>query len=83
MGQISDIIEGLQILQSFYERPNEHHIGANTDEILASYTETPLSDEALGAMISLGWYQEHSGRDYDKTFSKDDYREDEYWYFYT
>ena len=77
------LIKGLQTLLPFYDNQDGYHTGAEHDVIYGDPTNKPLSDKAIEIMISLGWHQEYDGRDYDKDFSKENYREDEGWQFYT
>ena len=76
------LIEGLQTLQPFYDKPDGYNVGANHDMVYAYATNKPLTDEAIEKMISLTWHQEYDGRDYGKDFSKEDYRDDETWHLY-
>lgn len=74
-----DIIEGLQTLMPFYENKDGFNTGAEHDILYAYPTDKPLSDEAIDKMIELGWHQEYDGLDYNKDFSRTDYRQDESW----
>ena len=78
-----NLIEGLLILQPFYDKPNGFNTGANHDVIYAYATSTKLNEKIIQAMINLGWHQEHDERDYGEDFKLEDYRQDESWYFYT
>jgi hypothetical protein len=78
-----NIIEGLQTLMPFYDKPDGYHVGAEHDVIYGYATDKPLTPEALAKMIELGWHQEYDERDYDEDFSAADYRPDEGWHAYT
>jgi len=76
-----NIIEGLQILLPFYDNQDGFHNGAEHDAFYAYATEKPLTDEALGKMIALGWFQEDVAPT-DHDFSKSDYSPDDGWTCY-
>lgn len=75
------IIEGLQILEKYRDKPDGFNCGAEHDEIHAYPTDKPLSTEDLGKMIELGWLQTRP--DYSTAFSASDYRVNEGWYCFT
>lgn len=75
-----EVIEGLEILRPYYDKPDGHNIGADHDVIYAYATQRPLSDADVERMIALGWHQEHDGRgDYEEDMTLKDYRMEESW----
>ena len=78
-----NIIDGLLILQPYYDKQDGYHSGAEHDELYAYATDRPLSDKDVEKMIALGWHQEYDERDYEKDFSLSDYRPEETWVCYT
>lgn len=57
MARISDVIEGLQIIQKYVE-PDEHLGGAEHDIIYAVPGDTSISDEDVARLIGLGWHND-------------------------
>ena len=78
-----ELIEGLQILQQYRDKPNGFDIGADHDVIYAYRTDRPLSAEHILRLIELGWHQEHDERNYNDDFALKDYRQEESWRAYT
>lgn len=54
--KMSDVIEGLTILQKYY-REDGYHLAAEHDEIYAFETQKQLSPEDAKKMFDLGWIQ--------------------------
>ena len=55
--KLNDFIEGLTILQDYYNDPNGYHIGAEHDQFFIYNTDLPLSEEHVTRMFALGWFQ--------------------------
>ena len=77
-----DIIQGLLILNQYYDENNKYTISAEHDVLYAGATDTPLPEGTILKMIELDWHQEHDDRDYGEDFMLDDYRPDEPWVVY-
>ena len=75
-----NIIEGLQILMPYYDRPDGYNLGAEHDTIYAYATDEQLSTQDVKKMIELGWEQERD--DYDIDWTSDDYASDVGWFKY-
>lgn len=52
------IIEGLNILEEYRDKPDGYHTGADHDILYAYATDRPLGTEDLARMKELGWFQE-------------------------
>lgn len=76
------IIEGLQTLQPFYDKPEGYNIGAEHDAIHAYATQKPLTPEALQKMIDLGWFQEDADYDKGDDFKPEHYDPEQSWTAY-
>lgn len=74
-----DLIQGLLILQPYYDDPDGYHTGTGPDELYAYKTDRPLSAADVEKMIEHGWYQFHDGLNEDGDFSSSDYRPDNSW----
>lgn len=55
--KLNNFIEGLQILQPYYDKPDGYHIGAEHDEFYAYATDKPLTPEHVAKLRELGWFQ--------------------------
>lgn len=71
------VIEGLNILCSYYDNPS-YQIGAEHDIIYVYPTDRPLSNEDVAKMIEFGWVQE----DYVDEFEVGNYNPEEGWVYY-
>jgi len=74
--RINQIIQGLTILQKYYNDPNGYHTGADHDVIYAYKTDKELSSDDLNKMYELDWFQDGSEDD-------PQYQPDEGWKAYT
>ena len=59
--KLSNFIEGLKILQSYYKNDKDCHIGAEHDFFFAYRTDIPLTKEDVQKMVKLGWEQSSGG----------------------
>lgn len=55
--QLNKFIEGLQILQKYYDDTAGYHIGAGHDQFYAYVTDKPLSPEDVQKMCDMNWFQ--------------------------
>ena len=62
--KLSELVQGIQILSTYYDDPDGYHVGADHDVLYLYATDRPLSAEDVTRMLSLGWFQE-SGTTYD------------------
>ena len=78
---LSNFIEGLNILQSYYESDG-YHIGAEHDQFYAYATDRTLPETAVNRLVELGWFQPDAevpdGEDYDASH----YQAEEGWSAY-
>jgi len=56
--KINDFVEGIQILQKYYDDSNGFHLGADHDIIYLYSTDNPLSEEDVKRLHELGFFQE-------------------------
>jgi uncharacterized protein YqhQ len=68
---LSNFIEGLKILQPYYNKDG-YHIGAGHDIFYAYATYRPLTDEDVKKMHDLGWFQEGCGDGDEKRYEPQD-----------
>lgn len=62
--ELNNFIDGLKILQSYYDKPNDYHIGA---EFYVYPTDKALEEKDIERLIELGWFQEeHDGDEFQK-----------------
>lgn len=54
----SNIIEGLTILQKYYDNPDGYNVGADHDALYAFKTDLPVEPADLERLVQLGWIQE-------------------------
>ena len=59
--KLSNFIEGLKILQPYYDDGDGYHIGAEHDQFYAYATNRPLTPEDQKKMCDLDWFQPESG----------------------
>jgi hypothetical protein len=76
MSKVDKVIEGLRILQPYYDKPG-YDIGAEHDVIYGYSTNRPLSTEDQAKMRELGWFQD--GVPYDENDNPGPYDPEEGW----
>jgi hypothetical protein len=54
----SAVIEGLQILEKYRDKPDGYDLGAEHDVLYAYRTDRPVEQPDLDRLIELGWFQE-------------------------
>lgn len=54
--KLSQFIEGLQILQRYYDHDN-YCLGAEHDQLFLYATNKPLNEYDFNRLIDLGWFQ--------------------------
>lgn len=72
-----NIIEGLQVLETYRESPEGFNLGAEHDVIYAYPTDYNMSRKDILKMIELGWHQE--SLDDDGTYGLENYSLEENW----
>ena len=79
--QLKYLIEGLQILQPYYDKPDGYYVGAGHDQFFAYATDRPLSEGAVKRMVELGWFQPDVNipEDGDGYFKPEHYQPEEGW----
>ena len=80
--RLSNFIEGLNILQPYYDNPNGFHVGAEHDQFYAYATEKPLSEAALNKLVELGWFQPDVEVPDDEEYNAKLYQPEEGWSAY-
>ena len=75
------LIEGLQILQPYYQRDDVDTTFSKHKMLFVRYTDFPLDKFDVKKMVKLGWLQEHFIERYE-TFTASDYRPGEHWCAY-
>ena len=51
------IIEGLTILNKYYDDPDGWHTGADHEILYARATDKPVSPEDVARLVELKWFQ--------------------------
>jgi len=74
--KLNEIIEGLKILQKYYDNPDDHHVDADHDIIYVYATQKPVSEEDLKKLHEFGFNQ--PGFDAEAG----EYSPDENWQFF-
>lgn len=74
-----NIVEGLQILMPYYDQPDGYHASAEHDVLSVYPTDKPMSIDDVAKLVCLGWSQDYDDRDYNRSFTTDDYRSSEGW----
>jgi hypothetical protein len=59
--KMNDVIEGLQILQKYFDDPNGYNTAAEHDQIFVYPTNKPVSPEDVARLRELGWFQPDAG----------------------
>lgn len=77
----TNLIEGLQILQKYYDKPDGFHVGAEHDAIYAYATDRPVELEDIKKLIALDWFQENVEYE-DDDFLPEHYDPKESWTAY-
>ena len=77
----SKIIEGLTILQKYYDKDG-FHCGAEHDVIYAYATDKPVGKQDLDRLIDLGWFQEGATND-EGELPSENYDPSESWACFT
>lgn len=81
--KLDAFIEGLQILQKHYAKPDGYHIGAEHDQFYAYATTTPLEPQEVERMLDLGWFQPDAEYDHGDEMKPSDYDATEGWSAFT
>ena len=55
--KLSNFIGGLEILRPHFDGGDGYHIGAEHDQYFVYATDTPLSEDEVAKMRSMGWFQ--------------------------
>lgn len=55
--RLNDFLQGITILQKYYNNPNGFHLGADHDVIYLYGTDSPLTEEDFKRLTDLGWTQ--------------------------
>ncbi len=79
MSATKDVIAGMQILMSYYDKPDGYHTGAKHDTLYMYATDRPVSEEDRTKLEALGWHQE-GAEDAEDKGGLPSYDEDEGWY---
>lgn len=61
--QTKKLIEGLQILQKYYDDQEDYHSGVEHDILYAYATDKPVSEADLKRLEELGWHQPEAEED--------------------
>jgi hypothetical protein len=61
--KLSELLQGIQILSTYYDDPDGYHVGAEHDVLYLYATDRPLSAEHVARMLALGWFQESGATD--------------------
>lgn len=80
--RLSNLIEGLKILQPYYNNPDGYHVGAEHDQFYAYATDRPLPETAVDRMVDLGWFQPDAEVGNDEDFGIEHYSVSEAWSAY-
>jgi hypothetical protein len=75
--KLSELIEGIKILQHYYDDPDGYHVDAQHDVILLAPTDKPLLPIDVTNIKKYGWFQEGHSED------EDFYDPDEGWMNFT
>lgn len=69
MATTAAIIEGMNILSTYYSDKGAYKVGAEHDQIYMFATEEPVSEDDIKRLRELGWFQEfidhEDGDEYD------------------
>jgi len=75
----SKIIEGMQILNTYYYQEDGYNTGAEHDYIYMCITDKPVSVPDLKRLIELGWEQPYADWEDEDSFTVSDYDPGEGW----
>lgn len=64
--KLSELVQGIQILSTYYDDPDGYHVGAEHDVLYLYATDRPLSEEDVKSMLALGWFQESGASSEDE-----------------
>jgi hypothetical protein len=78
VAKIQQMIEGLTILNKYYDNPNLDYVVFYKGFIYTYKTDKAVSNDDLEKLIELGFYQNHIH--YIASFSASDYSDKEYWF---
>ena len=81
--RLNELIEGLQILEPFYDDPKGFHVGAEHDQFYAYATDKPLPEALVKRMVELDWFQPDVEIADGEDFKVENYAADEGWSAYT
>lgn len=54
---LKDFLDGVAIIQAFYDEPGGYHIGAEHDQIYLYATDVPIDADSVAKLRELGWFQ--------------------------
>lgn len=78
---LKGMLIGIATAQPYYEKPDGYHLSAEHDQIWLHATNTPMTPEAVKAMIDAGWFQVDV--EYEGYFKVENYDPEESWTCYT
>ena len=65
MMKLGNLIDGLNILRTYYDGGDGYHIGCEHDQFYAYKTDKPLTPDDQKRMVELGWFQPDGGMSED------------------
>ena len=82
--QLNNFIEGLMILQAYYDKPDGYHVGAEQDIVYMYGTNKVIPETVVARLCILGWFQpEVYIAEEDDSFEPKHYDPSEGWAAYT
>lgn len=64
--KLGNLVQGITILQKYFDEPDGHHCGADHDIFYIYPTNKPVSDEDVGKLKELNWFQPDVEEDDDE-----------------
>lgn len=81
--KISNFVDGLQILRSYYTGEDGYVIGAEHDVFFAHATDKPLPEVAVNRLNELGWFQPDVPATVNGDWKPENYDPEEGWAAFT
>lgn len=78
--ELNNFINGLQIFQLYFNKPDGFHIGAEHDQIYVYNTDHPMHADDVARVVAIGWFQPEVP--YEDEFLPEMYNPEEGWSCY-
>lgn len=69
MAKLSNVMQGMKILSSYYHDVNGYHVAAGHDQLFMYTTDKVVTDQDVAELKRLGWFQDEDQYDPNEGWS--------------